>query len=71
MVVTEVAPDSLAAKAGVRVRDVITEAGDRPVTDADSLREALRAADPRRGIDLYIARGGVRTFAVLKGSGGN
>lgn len=66
VVVTAVTPDSPAGRAGVRVRDVITDAGDRPVSDPDALREVLRAADARRGVDLYIARGGVRTFVVVR-----
>lgn len=68
VIVTNVADDSPAARAGIRVKDVITEIGDKPVTDVESLKEALKGADPKRGIDCYVTRGGSKTFVVIKGS---
>jgi serine protease Do len=68
VIITSVAEDSPAARAGIQVRDVITEIGDKPVTDVESLKEALKGADPKRGIDCYVTRGGSKTFVVIKGS---
>ncbi len=68
VIITSVAEDSPAARAGIRVRDVITEIGDKPVTDVESLKEALKNSDPKRGIDCYVTRGGSKTFVVIKGS---
>ena len=44
MVVTNVADDSPAARAGITTKDVITAVDDRPVKDAASFKEASKGA---------------------------
>lgn len=66
VIVTNVAEGSPADHAGLKVRDVITTAGNRSVNDPESFKEALKNSDPKRGVDLYVMRGGSKTFVVLK-----
>ncbi len=70
VVVTAVKDGSLASEAQLRVKDVITEVGDKPITDVASFKEAVKNADPKKGVLLYVARagksGGGKTFVVIK-----
>lgn len=66
VIVTDVADNSMAAAQGIEREDVITEVDGKAVTDVASFREALRKADPRKGILFYLDRKGSKTFAVLK-----
>lgn len=70
VVVTSVADGSPAAEAQLRVKDVITEVGDKPVSDLASFKEAMKDTDVKRGVLFYVARGGKngggKTFVVLK-----
>src|ERR1043166_855695 len=66
VIVTDVEDNSIAAAQGIERQDVITEVDGKPVTNAQSFREALNKADPRRGVLLYLDRKGSKTFAVLK-----
>ena len=50
VVVTSVADDSPAARAGIVSKDVITAVDDRPVKDAASFKEAAKGGDLKRGI---------------------
>lgn len=72
VVVTSVAEGTPAAEAQLRVKDVITEVGDKPVPDVAAFREAMKDADVKRGVLLYVARGGKtgggKTFVVIKES---
>jgi S1-C subfamily serine protease len=64
--VTEVAPLSPAAAAGVERGDIITEAGGRPIHSKKDFETILEAMDNDRGILLLLERGGQKTFAILK-----
>ncbi len=66
MVVTDVADDSPAARAGIAAKDVITAVDDRPVKDAASFKEASKGADLKRGIVCYLERPAGKTFVVIK-----
>ena len=64
VVVSQVAPDSPAAEAGIRRGDIIREVNRQPVTDMESYAEATSRLTPdspalflleRRGSSLYIA----------------
>ena len=70
VVVTAVKDGSLASEAQLRVKDVITEVGDKQITDVASFKEAIKGADPKKGVLLYVARGGKngggKTFVVIK-----
>ena len=66
VIVTDVADNSLAATQDIQREDVITEVDGKRVTNVASFREALKKADPRKGILLYLDRQGSKTFAVLK-----
>jgi serine protease Do len=66
VIVTDVADDSLASQQGIEREDVITEVDGKPAPNVQSFREALKKADPNRGVLLYLDRKGSKTFAVLK-----
>jgi serine protease Do len=66
VVVTDVEDNSIAASQDIQREDVITEVDGKPVTNVQSFREALKKADPKRGVLLYLDRKGSKTFAVLK-----
>jgi serine protease Do len=69
VIVTDVADNSLASAQGIEREDVITEVDGKPVANVATFGEALRKADPRKGILLYLDRKGSKTFAVLKAGG--
>lgn len=58
VLVNTVAPDSAAAKAGIKVGDVITSVNGKPVEDAGELREALWDDEAVAKATVGIVRGG-------------
>jgi serine protease Do len=66
VLVTSVAEESPAARAGISVRDVITAVDDKPVKDVGAFKEAIKAGDPKRGIPCYLERLTGKTFVVIK-----
>lgn len=66
VIVTDVSDNSIAARQDIQREDVITEVDGKPVTNVQSFGEALKKADPKRGVLLYLDRKGNKTFAVLK-----
>jgi serine protease Do len=63
-VVTEVMPNSRAAKAGLRAEDVIVEVNRKPVATAEEATMALKD-NPRGGQLLRIRRGGNARFVTI------
>ncbi len=59
-VVTQVEPDSPAAKAGLKIGDVITGVGGEKVNDAGHLQMVVAQKEPGTKIDLEITRDGSR-----------
>jgi Do/DeqQ family serine protease len=66
VLVTEVAPLSAAAAAGLERGDIITEAGGRPILNKNDFESILQATDNERGILILLERAGQKTFAILK-----
>jgi serine protease Do len=66
LAVSEVAPESAAAKAGLQEGDVILQAGKRNISSMDELRSAWSAAKKDQGLLLKIRRGDSSLFTVLK-----
>ena len=67
--VVEVQPDSAAATAGIKVGDVVTAVGDRPVTTSTELTAAVRSEAPGDKITLTVRSGNdTRTVEVTLGS---
>ena len=64
--VTEVAPESAAAAAGLQAGDIITEAGGKAVTGKKDYDEIMGQVDPQRGVMLMVNRDGQQTFSILK-----
>jgi S1-C subfamily serine protease len=56
-VVTEVVPNSPAAKAGLKADDVITAINDKAVRDPAQLREVIQEAGPDHDVTIKVARG--------------
>src|SRR5207244_2180761 len=56
-VVTDVVPDSPAAKAGLKRDDVITAVDSRPVKNPMDLQGAIQTAGAGKEITLQVARG--------------
>jgi putative serine protease PepD len=68
-VIRALASGEPAAKAGLRVGDVVTKVDSRRVTDANSLIVAIRAHDPGETVTLTLTRNGVtRTLRVTLAS---
>ena len=66
VLVTTVAHDSPAAKAGIQAKDVITAVDDKPVKDPTAFKEAAKGADMKRGVLCYLERPTGKTFVVIK-----
>jgi len=64
--VTDVAPSSPAALAGIRPDDLITEVDSQPVADAAGCKALIAKHDSAKGILLFIDRKGQKTYAVIK-----
>jgi hypothetical protein len=60
VLVTEVEPDSPAAKAGLRAGDVIVKAGDADVASPDALHKAMGGTKPGEQLSLQVLRKGSR-----------
>jgi membrane-associated protease RseP (regulator of RpoE activity) len=58
VLVTEVVPETPAAKAGLESGDVITSVNGKAVSDPDMLRETIRASGVGKQVDLQVMRGG-------------
>ena len=56
-VVTEVVPNSPAAKAGLKRDDVITAVADRPVRSPGELRDAVQKAGAGKEVPIQVVRG--------------
>ena len=69
VIVTEVQQGSAAFRKGIRVGDIITEVDHKPVTTAKEFREAVKAADTKKGVMLNFTTRGTSKYEILKGSG--
>jgi serine protease Do len=68
VIVDGVEPDSPAAKAGIKEKDVITKYDGQPVEGAVQFRRLIRETPPGRSITLEISRGGsVQNISVELG----
>ena len=66
VVVTAVTEGGAAAEKGIQRGDVIVEVNRRPVNDAAAFNEALRKADLKRGVLLFVVDHNRTRFVVLK-----
>jgi len=64
--ITAVAKDSAAAKAGLLAGDVIKRIGDQKITSADQAAAALKKADLAAGVRLYVASKDGSRFLFLQ-----
>jgi serine protease Do len=70
VVVTDVEQDSPADTAEIEPGDVIVEAGRKPVKTPKDFRDALKAADPKKGLVIsLVGIDGSRRLTILKESG--
>jgi Do/DeqQ family serine protease len=65
LLVTEVAPGSPAAVAGIKPGDAILEVNRRPVGDAAALKQIVAALKPGESVPVYLQRGGGRSEYVM------
>ena len=66
LLVTEVAPGSAGAAAGIRPGDAILEVNRKPVSDADAFRQAVVGLKPGESVPVYLQRGGgANEYVVL------
>ena len=63
---TQVAPGSLAARAGIRRGDLLLDVGGQAIDSAADFQEALQNFDPSTGVRLQVKRGNTRSFVFLK-----
>ena len=69
VMVTDVDPDSPAARGGIKPGDLITEVNHQPVTTPKQFREAIKNADVKKGVVINLISGGTSRFELLKDSG--
>ncbi|ADG69432.1 protease Do [Planctopirus limnophila DSM 3776] len=66
VVVTEVAGDSAAEAAGVKVGDVIEKIGDKTVAQPEDVKAALANVDLKEGVILHLRNAEGKRFVILK-----
>jgi serine protease Do len=69
VIVTEVASDSIADQKGIKPGDIITAVNRKRVTTPREFKDALKAADLKKGVLLNLIGEGGRSFELLKDSG--
>jgi serine protease Do len=65
LLVTEVAPGSAGAEAGIKPGDAIVEVNRRPVADAAAFKQIAAALKPGESVPVYLQRGGGRNEYVM------
>lgn len=68
VIVTSVDRTGLAARSGVRTGDIITSVNRQPTNDPKQFRDAIKGADPKRGIIVKLISDGTAKLEVLKES---
>ena len=68
VLVTAVERDSSGEQKGIRAGDIITEVNRVPVSNVKQYREAIKAADAKRGVVVNFVSKGTSRFTVLKES---
>jgi serine protease Do len=66
VVIVEVAPDSPAEEANLRVGDVIEEIGRRPIRSLKDYQEAMVRGQKSKSILLFVSRGGQTFYSSIK-----
>jgi serine protease Do len=66
VVVTEVEQGSLAARVGIRPKDIIVSVSGEEIKDVADFRKAMRDRDPDKGFRMQVKRDGVRRFIFIK-----
>jgi serine protease Do len=69
-VVTEVAPQGLAAKAEIRPGDIVVSINGKEISTIGDFKEALNKGDLKKGIRMVVESQGMERFAFLKQQGG-
>jgi len=70
LLVTEGAPGSAGAAAGIKPGDAILEVNRRPVSDAAAFRQAVAGLKPGESVPVYLQRGGgPNEYVVLTAPG--
>jgi len=66
LVVTEVAPQGIAAKADIRPGDIIVSVNGKDVTTITQFKEAISKGDLKKGIRVVVESQGMERFAFLR-----
>jgi serine protease Do len=66
VLITDVDPAGLAAKAGMEPGMLILQVGGKPVRSVAEFKEAIQAADAARGIPMLVRAGDRQLFVLLK-----
>lgn len=66
VIVTEVESGSVAQEKGIKPGDIITEVGHKPVANPKQFREAVKAADLKKGVVINFTSHGTSKFEILR-----
>ncbi|HEY6170186.1 MAG TPA: PDZ domain-containing protein, partial [Verrucomicrobiae bacterium] len=69
VIVTEVESGSVAEERGLQPGEVITSVNRKPVTSVKQFRDAMKVADPKKGVALSVVGESGRRLQILKDSG--
>ena len=69
VLVTEVQSGSVAERKGIRGGDVITEVAGAPMANLKQFQQAMKAADPAKGVILIVTTRGTSRVELLKEGG--
>ena len=69
VIVTAVERDSLADEKGIQPGDIITQINRQPVTNLKQFHQALKAADPKKGLMMNLISNGSNRMVILQDDG--
>jgi serine protease Do len=70
VVVTEIDPNGLAAKADIQPGDVVVSVNSKTIDSVATFRDAIEDGDVKKGIRLVVESAGMERFAFLRDSNG-